>query len=51
MSCKKNKYPSKASALLNGLHALKRPNCNTDFLRAYYCQKCHAWHLTSKQNG
>lgn len=46
-SCAKHRYPSKKDALtaINQRtrgHQRNRPR----YLRAFYCPRCHGWHLT-----
>ena len=47
--CGKINYRSKATALVAASISLRFKDCNTATLRAYYHSRCHAWHLTKKE--
>ena len=43
----KKQYNSELEAMAWGRHASEKYNSNTQY-RAYYCQNCFKWHLTSE---
>ena len=47
--CKKVKYRSEEIALRKGMQLSQIWNNNN--CRAYYCKKCHSWHLTTQLVG
>jgi hypothetical protein len=49
MACIKNPYPNQFTALraLDAIQATGKPGKKP--VRAYPCQDCHRWHLTSKK--
>jgi hypothetical protein len=49
MTCQKNPYPTRRLALraLEAVRANGKPGKKP--VRAYPCQECHQWHLTSKK--
>jgi hypothetical protein len=49
MACQKNPYPSQFLALraLDAILAVGKPGKQP--VRAYPCEHCHRWHLTSKK--
>jgi hypothetical protein len=43
--CRKNRFPTKEAAKAIGRMVVKMGRADQN--RAYYCQHCKAWHLTS----
>lgn len=48
-TCEKVSYKTQTAALLTAARQAGRHN--TNYLRAYYCKTCKAWHLTSKKTS
>jgi chromosome segregation ATPase len=49
--CKKVQYTSEQFALEDIIRIRKQSNRSRIPLRAYYCDKCNFWHLTSKADS
>jgi hypothetical protein len=50
--CNKQAYPTHAAAIeALDHHGEKYPTSGKNRLRAYPCDRCPAWHLTSKYSG
>lgn len=52
MICSKIKHPTKKDAItaLNYIKKYEKKRQYRKECRAYYCDDCMAWHLTSKEN-
>lgn len=51
MRCKRTGklcFKTKESALCFGVRAMFKPKWKTKLVRAYYCQFCKKWHITSQ---
>ena len=50
MTCRKVAYPDKKAAVsqMNRLRKVRGRHNRPMALRAYYCRRCDAWHLTKK---
>ena len=46
--CKKKKF-DKIKAMFILAECIKSKNHKRREIRAYFCNECHAWHLTSKK--
>ena len=45
---RKTGYKSHDAAMLAACHVMEQPDCRVQSFRAYLCQWCGLWHLTSQ---
>jgi uncharacterized protein YlaI len=50
VGCGKTSYLRKSEAMAARKRALRRRKNRPDYLRAYYCDDCQAWHLTKQRH-
>lgn len=49
--CTKRRYPDRITAEIVLANTFRSRNTRREEMRAYRCQKCHGWHLTSRRRA